>query len=319
MNISKLIQNKFVEITLAIFLLVGVLIVIITPDISFFKWTASFATQTTILYILCGIIFLIFKQERLLFVCLFCAGCLSLFLKGNFNPNFKLSAKSTAPSINIVLIKIAEKYPSASDLISIIQNNPDILCLQKPDSTNLQVSIESLKKKYPYSVGFAGKSCDQIILSKFPFLTIDTLQFDGNAQILYSLKLSEDSKSIYFINSYFDNPYDEDQPNNYRYNLGRLIVFLKPIKSPLVVAGSFNAVSWAPELNYFKKSLDIQDSRRAFYPSLPNPFEVPKDHVFFSKNFSCTDFHELRDVNGNHIGLASSFQLTPIDHTINPK
>ena len=112
-------------------------------------------------------------------------------------------------------------------------------------------------------------------------------------------------------------PYNTNQSESYRYDLGRLIVYLRPITSPLAVVGNFNAVSWSGELNYFKKTLNLQDSRRAFYPSLPNPFEVPKDHIFFSKIFNCVDFHELRDLNGIHLGLFASFQLSDDKFNLN--
>ena len=111
MNLRRVFHNKYIEFITVLFLFSGVLIVILTPDISIFKWTANFAIQTTILYIIAGLFFLLISAERLLLLSFFCAACLSLFLKGNFNPNLKLKIKSPERVLSIALVKFEENDP----------------------------------------------------------------------------------------------------------------------------------------------------------------------------------------------------------------
>lgn len=308
MNLTRLFKNIYIQIITVWLLILGVMLIISTPDISFFKWTANFAIQTTILYILAGLFFLIVSSERLMLMAFFCAGCLSLFLKGNFNPNFKLSPVTSEKVLSIATLKFEGHTPDKPELYSILKNNPDVICCNLKDSIAEKSYFQEVSKKYDYSVLFKGKDFEQVIFSKYPFVTADTILFEGNPQVLFSLRIYDD-KIIYFNSSFIEDPFKNGNVQSYRSKLSKLIVFLKPVKSPLIVSGDFNAVSWSGELNYFRKTLELLDCRRAFFPSLPNPLEIPTDQIFFSKFFDCVDFHEFRDINGNHLGLYAGFQL----------
>ena len=309
MNLKTIFHNRYFEILISLFLLLGVIIVISTPDIPFFKWTASFAMQTTVLYVLLGIFFLLISQERLLFLTFFCAACLSKFLKGNFNPNLKLPVKSQNEVLTTAFIKLEQSDTGEVNMFEVLKQNPDLICFNKPTNVDNKNLFKLIKKEFHYSIAFSGRSFEQIIYSKYPFVTADTILLDGNPQVLYSMSFPTSKENVYFINTFFSDPLHEEASTKYRFNLGRLIVYLRPIKSPLIVAGDFNSVSWSGELNYFKKSLNLEDSRRAFYPSLPNLLETPKDHIFYTDKFSCVDFHEFREWQGRHLGISSSFQI----------
>ncbi|HMX86342.1 MAG TPA: hypothetical protein PKN57_12290 [Saprospiraceae bacterium] len=309
MNLRLIFRNKYVEAITGVFLLLGVFGVILTPDISIIKWTASFALQTTVLYVLAGLFFLTIAQERLLFVSFFCAASLALFLKGNFNPSLKLPEKSFDSTLNIAYLKLAVVDTNKMKLYDVLKYDPDIICLSKPDSIDTSKLFKSIKGNYPYSVRFRGSSMNQVVFSKFPFITADTILLGGDPQALYSIKFSGYKENVYILNTFLRNSIDGTRSTTYQYDLGRLIVMLRPVNSPLIVVGDFDMVSWSGELSYFKKTLGLEDSRRAFYPSLPNLFETPKDHVFYSGQFNCVDFHEFRDINGLHVGLSSEFQM----------
>lgn len=313
MTITRFFENKIVEFICSVFLFSGVLIIILTPDISFFKWTAGFAIQTTILYVIAGLFFLIVSQTRLLFLSFFCAACLSLFLKLNFNPNLKLPAKSNGEKISFALINLVDPESLTNNIFTILKYKPDVICLYKQDSVDAQSIIKTIKEQFPYSLTFHGVSFKQLVFSKHPFISEDTIMIEGNPQPLYSLKPTDSNKAIYISNTFVKDPWKTDESANYRFNLSRLIVFLKPIQSPLLIAGNFNSVAWSGEMNYFRKSLTLENSRRAFLPSLPNLMEVPKDHIFFNKYFNCVDFHEFRDVQGIHLGIFGTFQLSNLD------
>lgn len=309
MNLSSIFNNKYVEAITGVFLLTGVFVVILTPDISLFKWTASFALQTTVLYVLAGLFFLIIVQPRLLFLSFFCAASLALFLKGNFNPNLKLAEKSYDSTLNIAYIKLGALDTTKIKMVELLKYEPDLVCFTKPDTMDSRDVFKSMRSSFPYSIRFRGESMNQVIFSKYPVVTADTILLDNNPQVLFSIKFTGQKENVYILNTYLQYPEDQQKLSSYRYNLGRMIVFLKPVKSPLIVAGDFNLVSWSGEMSYFKKTLNLQDSRRAFYPALPNLFETPKDHIFYSERFNCVDFHEYRDIEGLHIGLSSEFQL----------
>ncbi len=289
-------------------LVCGVVFTIFTPQVSFFVWSASMAIQALALYVLIGIIFLIFQHQRLLFTSFGCAVVLALFLKGNFNPNFKLTQKTDAASFTVAQYTLSSVTTANQLIQSIFINKSDVLSIQEVNPGIKTFLDHYLKSYYPFSYNVKGIDFGTIIYSKFPFVTIDTVSINGIANVLCSFKHNGFEENIYLLSTYSTPPFSSKDYDNYRNYLSKIITWSMPIHSPFVLVGEMNAVPWSNEINYLKTRLTLKDCRRAYYPSVPNILERPMDHIFYNGKVSCIDFHELRDSSRSHIGIIGSFQ-----------
>jgi len=266
------------------------------------------AIQALALYVLIGILFLIFQHQRLLFISFGCAIVLALFLKGNFNPNFKLTQKTDAASFSIAHYTLSSVTTANQLIQSIFINKSEVLSIQEV-TPGIQTYLNRfLKPYYPYSYNISGVDYGTSVYSKFPFVTIDTISINGIDNVLCSFKLSGFAENIYMLSTYSTPPFSSKDYENYRNYLSKIITWAKPINSPFVLVGEMNSVPWSSEINYLKNRLVLKDCRRAYYPSLPNILERPMDHMFYNGKISCIDFHELRDSSRSHIGIIGSFQ-----------
>ena len=266
------------------------------------------AIQALALYVLVGIVFLIFQNKRLLFISFGCAVVLALFLKGNFNPNFKLAQKTDAASFSIAQYTLSSVTTANQLIQSIFINKSDVLSIQEVNPGIKTFLSHYLKPYYPYSYNIIGIDYGTSVFSKYPFVTIDTLSINGITNVLCSFKLTGFEENIYMLSTYSTPPFSSKDYENYRNYLSRIITWSKPINSPFVLVGEMNAVPWSSEINYLKSRLVLKDCRRAYYPSLPNILERPMDHLFYNAKISCIDFHELRDSSRSHIGIIGTFQ-----------
>ena len=310
--ISKLLRNRFIEILIFLILVSGVVFTIFTPQQPFFIWSSSMAVQALIVYVLLGLIFLVFKQEKLLFTSFICAGVLALFLKGNFNSNLKLAPKTDAASFNVTHYNLSSLTTVNQLFNSITTNKSDILSIQEVNPEIKNVLYRALKPMYPYSYYVGSINFGTSIFSKYPFVTVDTISINGIANVLCGFRLKGFNENVYLLSTYSTPPIGNKELENYKRYLLKIITWSYPINSPLILAGEMNAVPWSNEIIYLRDKLKLKDCRRAYYPSLPNIMERPMDHMFYSGKISCVDFHELRDSAYQHIGITASFQKRTI-------
>lgn len=266
------------------------------------------AIQALALYVLVGIVFLIFQHQRLLFTSFGCAVVLALFLKGNFNPNFKLAAKTDGASFSVAHYNLSSVTTVNQLIQSIFYNKSDVLSIQEVNPGIKNLLTKYLKATYPYTYYISGVDFGTSMYSKFPFVTIDTVSLNGIANVLCSFKLAGFDENIYVLSTYSTPPIGGKDYENYRNYLSKIITWAMPIHSPFVLIGEMNLVPWSNEINYLRNRLVLKDCRRAYYPSLPNIMERPMDHMFYNGKISCIDFHELRDSSSSHIGIIGCFQ-----------
>lgn len=98
--------------------------------------------------------------------------------------------------------------------------------------------------------------------------------------------------------------------------------WVKAQEVPVIVAGDFNAVPWAPALQDLERESPLQNTRRGFgtaatWPTFGPGFRIPIDHVFATAQFEAGSFRAGPVVGSDHLPLRVELGRGS-DHTTRP-
>ncbi len=296
------------------------------------RFAENYASQIMISYLVAGLGLLILKQPRLMFASFGCCAALAIYLKYAQIPAEILNRKTITPEliaeksealfpkIKIAHFNISDANEEADRMIEeILETEADIVSIQEVTPQWDLILENELGVNYPYfhtmlDLGIFGMS----IFSKYVLLDIDTLYFEDVPNLTGRFLLSNQIDTIQFISSHTYPAFNFSSFEKLRGHLQVLTDFVRSSSMPLLAFGDYNVVSWSMEIQAFRDSTNLRDSRSGFMPSFSDGtisfFEVPLDHIFYSEHFDCLEFENLNGSEANHIGISGFYQLTKTNY-----
>ena len=297
-------KSFLIQSIIATAMMAGVILVMLNPQHTLFKFGTNYAVQIMFAYFFASIGFLFIKKPGLLFTGFACTAALCLFLQQSSNKDLVFAKINGEQKIFVAQFNMSAASDDAlSSIKSILDTDADVISLQEitPDWEPLLKS--KLKSKYSYhSLVYRQEDFLGIaIYSKLPFQKMDTIYTDQVPNLIAKVKLVD--KPIYLASTYFYpdlNEIDMDRINNHKLVLDN---YFENIDDPIINFGEFNQVQWASFINSYKNDMNLMDSRR--FPF----FDNPTDHIFFSKHFECVDFKTITNAYTNHLGISGEYQI----------
>jgi endonuclease/exonuclease/phosphatase family protein len=326
--ISKLLSHPIVQFAAAMLVALSILVSMYPASVPPLSRLSNYAVQLMLFYLLAGLFFLLVKQPRLTFI--FFGGCavLCLFLKFSIKNdsihrwrqaviNRRLAeeppAKEEFPVFKIAHLNVSNAPGVAGAIATIRASQAGLISIHEVTPQWDQWLRDSLSAEYPYhhtlvDIGLFGMA----IYSKYALEQVDTFYF----RTIPNLRglISIDGNTAGFISTHTEPALNDASKQRLRDHLGVIAGQAGAAVFPVLVFGELNAVSWSNEIQDFRDSSGLQESRTGFmsYASsgMSSFFDVPFDHVYYSPELECTAFENLFDAKtGKRLGIATAFQF----------
>lgn len=311
-RISNFFSNKVVENVLLFLIMSGVLITIFTPDVPFFGKISDYANQIMIFYLLVSMFFLTINQKRLMIFSIVCTGLLAFFLKETTNARIRYAAPNLEEKFQLALINLSS---IDSDLKKVFQyiskKNYDIVIFQEYTPEWQGAISGQIEPNFSYKIALPRIDVFGLkILSQYPIITADTLYYEDIP--LLKIQLLKNNARFDVFTAYFPPHLDTKSKEIALGELNLINSKVEALQVPLIVAGVFNMVSWSPEIQDFKESCGLTESRSGYIPSMNKGgggiFGKPVTHIFYNQLLECTGFNVSRADNDEY-GVEARFQL----------
>ncbi len=311
---ERILHKRIVEYAVSIALVAGVVLIFFTPMVGFLKRLSNFSVHIMLLYLLTGMFFFLYDQKRLVIVSLACCGTLCLFLKNASNQDLRLAQINAGPRLSVSLVDLSLAEDGYEKTIEHIRKtDADVISVQELTPNWLPVLNDLLCKDYPFHYTMARiDPFGMGVYSKLPMTEIDTFYFGQIPNLVTSVNVVEDFP-FHIIHSISEAPVNQEAYADIEAHFRKMSRYLASLDGPVITVGNYRLPSWAPEIQAYKFSAGLKDSRR---DGLPRPskgiasfFGVPVDHIFFSEGLECTNFKVLLNDNYSHLGIYGSYQL----------
>ena len=311
-------HHPVISSLLLVFMIVVAALVVFPPEVLVLKWSANYAVQIMFGYLFAGLLFLGLERRRLMLTAFVCCAVLCLFLKSASNSEMAPPPPAKdAPRFSVSHFNVNNPSGDMEEFFTGIETiNADLVNIQEITPVWEDTIIKRLSPSYPYyysnaELGLFGMA----VFSKYPFSNIDTFRYKEIPHLFGTLALNDEHK-VRFISIH---PFPA--LNNYYYerlkeHLGYVAQYCKEIVDPLIVLGDYHAVIWSDEVQDFRQSTRLNDSRRGLMPTFPHGsltfHEQPIDHIFYSKELDCLEFKTISSHQTTHLGIVGQFQFKPV-------
>ena len=306
----------------AVLLMVGVLLCIYQLDYPIIKAWAKHAPHIAITYWVLGLLFLAFRQNRLTMIAFICCGFMCIFLKNASNQALVQPLKTSEPMVKVAQFNLSAVNGNLKELITkIIEADADVVSLQEVQIPIQKWLEDTLKSAYPNACLSASPDFHGILLlSKHKFINCDTIKSDNIRNLAIGIRTKNSARKLFVICTYFAPPFGATGYKLFRNQLDTVANYAKMLGEPYITVGDFNMEGSSYEIQKFRRSAGIADSRRGFQPMRQDGsldlFEIATDHIFYTQHFQCVDFHTISDSNKVHLGIVGTYQFQ-IDSTKN--
>ncbi|MCC6726586.1 MAG: endonuclease/exonuclease/phosphatase family protein [Saprospiraceae bacterium] len=319
---QKILAHPLAHIAITFLVVFGIFVCVFPQVFSPLSWVVNYAVQLMLLYLLGGLALLFLKQPRLTFICfggcLFLAFYLKFSIKNNYIDRWRNAIlEDYTPNESKAIVKVGLfNLSNGNDQVFLAKTlrecGADVISIHEVTPAWVNWLEDSLKQTYPYhhslvDIGLFGMA----LYSKFPMTSIDTFYYEDIPNLRACFK---DNGSDFCLVSVHTEPALNELGNQklkrHLEALANQITHMEGI--PLMVVGDFNAVSWSTELQQFMETAGLMQSRNGFMDIQRTIGYVPIDHIFHSPRFVCSDFNNFSGINGQHLGITSTFQLNQL-------
>ena len=307
--VTRILNYRFIQLTLSVLIIIGTLICVFTPNYFLFKMGAQFAVQIMLGYLFLGLVFLVFKQPKLMFTSFACCAGLCLFLKYSTDGKIAHAERTGGTVINIAHFNVSANQENVEHTIKEIKSaRADLISFQETNEDWNKILFEELGKDYPYS---KTDPSGLAVYSRLPILDIDTFQCGGVPNIYGTLELNRDKKLCFITTHALPTFYSSDY-DRLRKHLNKIADHCQKMELPVITIGDYSAVPWSYEIQDFRNLAQLGDSRRGVVPasngSIPL-MHIPTDHIFYSREFECVGFEDINSSFYGHLGIKGSYQF----------
>ncbi|MEL6635231.1 MAG: endonuclease/exonuclease/phosphatase family protein [Bacteroidota bacterium] len=311
MTATQLLNARPIQLILGLLILFGAISCIFTPNYFFFKMGARFAGLLMLGYLALGLVFLLLRQPRLMFLSFGCCAGLCLFLKNSSNSLLKAPARNNQLSIRVAHFNVsASDGDFESTLKAIKQSKADLISIQEVTPDWEYILSESLGEKYPYSASMVrfdpyGLS----IYSKHPIQALDTFYYEEIPNFSGVIKAKRARKSFKFICAHTTPPLYSQAYDAMRNHLRVVAAEARRDSLPVVMIANLNAPPWWAEVQELRSNAQLFDSRRSATYSLSEVLRSPGDYIFHSAEFNCLSFENIVSPQSSHLGIKGQYQF----------
>jgi len=188
------------------------------------------------------------------------------------------------------------------------ESDVDVITLEEVTLAHQQ-ALHKIKDTYPYQsyCEFYPVVGAVAILSKHPFVDNQSACLQKRGLVWRQIVIDKKPINIIAIHTLW--PYPYGQPKQIK----EIKSIFKRIKSPMLIAGDFNAASWSHTVKQIEEASDtkvIEGLRwtidlKKQVPFLPN-FKLAIDHVLLSNEFQVKDIFVEKDLGSDHFPVVTT-------------
>jgi len=289
-------------------------ICVFTPSLLFFRQLTDYTFHIMLGMMVLGFSAFLFRQNRIMITSLLCCCVLCLYLKGSANKQMRLAVVTSNPSLKISHISLGNAENDYARVIDYIGHlDADFISFQEltPDwNAELQ---KRLSPDYPYIRTMTRLDLYGMgFFSRIPFQTLDTVYFQSVPSLIGSVRLDKDH-TCHIVSCTVIPPVNQAAFSTIAKHFSFLTDYMKNLKGDVIVLGDLHLPSWSAEIQQFKLSANLEDSRRDTNPrnldgsiSLPR---IPVEHIFYGQKFECTSFSEVGNSEVGRLGITGTYQI----------
>ena len=263
-------------------------------------------------YLVLGFVFFLVDQHRLLFVSFLCCGLLTLFFKSRAD----LPAPAEAAAENLPRFSIAhfdvgalEDWPERL-YAACVNSGVDLISLQNISEEGLARLRERLRPWYSYGLERGDPAVSKLaIFSRYPLTAVDTFAWGGAPTLPARVEVDPAFPPVQLLALYL---FPQEEEGSLLEHLHGIVGFAREMRRPLLIFGNMQTVSWSYQLQEFRASLDLKDSRRgAIAEAQGNKAELlgaPLNHILYSSGLKCLEFQQLGE-GSDQMGIRATFQF----------
>ncbi len=306
-------QSRIAENIIACLLAIGAILCVYTPNYLVFKYWAGYSAQITIVYWLFGFAFLVVKRPYLTMASFICCAFLCLYLKSTTNPALEPVRKTSEPIIKVAHFN-ASSNTESSILNAVRTCGADIISVQEVTPGWNKLLKDSVSDKYRFQCDIVTLDVYSLkILSRFPFASCDTFYCGNVPNLVVGLKNQATKNNLYIIGTYIAPPVFSSAYLQLQRQLDSVASHIQRANGPVITVGDYNIHSSSYEIQQFRRSANLNDSRRGYRPDLNNGYisllDVPTDHIFYTNQLNCVEFQTISGVNSERLGIIGSYQF----------
>ena len=188
------------------------------------------------------------------------------------------------------------------------KSNADVITLEEVTKAHQEELMSMKEGAYPYQVycEFYPVVGAVAILSKHPFKSENSICLEKRGMVWSQIVLEERAINIVAIHTLWPYPYGQPE------QVEEMQTILKKIKTPLLIAGDFNAATWSQTVKKIGKASHTKviggmrwtiDLKKQL-PLLPN-FKLSLDHVLISKEFQVKKIFVEKDLGSDHLPVVT--------------
>lgn len=313
---TRFLQYRSVQLTLATLIVSITLLCVFTPDVFVLKQGANFTVQFMFVFLLMGMFFMVFSSKKLMYLSLAASGLLALYLKSLTDQDLRFPSVNENPAISVAHLDLSLAEDLETTMYSLWSSDVDVLSFQEYTPYWDGLLPKKLETRYPYQIRNTRiDPYGMAIFSKYPICTVDTLEFTSFEQspsLRASIMLG-DSNQVHVVSSRTMPAVNDEAYDLIRDYFDLVGEYITNLKGPVITLGDYSLPSWSEEIKAFKRLTALRDSRRDIVQSRPGKqiflFDIPIDHIFYSREIECTAFGVISDSTSTHLGLRGSYQL----------
>ena len=294
-------ESKVYQIIIWLILIIATVLTIYTPDFLYLRFWSRYAVQIMFSLLLLGLIFLMLRDPKSMYVSFICCGLLCYSLRSR-EPFYAPREMDTM--LTMAHITLDQENPQGIVEV-IMENQPDVVTFQeynfiwKEFFSEDSLFNEVYKYKHEY---FEFGIHDYVIYSKHQ---IDGHDFDFEGAPNTLGKIEIDQTPFYFVKVSTTPPVNIAAFKQIGNHLKAVADTIKTLEAPAVVLGNYNVTHYSPEISTLKSRGNLSDSRsdsKLYFP--------PYDHIFYNRKLVCVGFSTLLDKESEKkIGIMGKYQL----------
>ncbi|MDH3244889.1 MAG: hypothetical protein OEM26_09760 [Saprospiraceae bacterium] len=304
--LKTVLSHPFVSNLLIVGMISILAITVFTPDIVILKKISSHAVQLMLLYLVAGLIFHLFDQQRLLFTAFACSAALCIYFKLRADISIAPPVKTEEPTFLLAHTSTSSlTAPDGNSIHSLLSQDADIVTLVEI-TPNWERALEgSLTSRYPYYSTITridDHGC--AIFSKYPIVAVDTFYFGEIPNLQTKIELN----SLHQITVFTSNtnpPLFRRSFEQLRNQLDAVADCVMETTGPILTTGNYHLDQFSDEIQDFRVKAELNDSRKTLSPSL----YPPTNHIFFSRDLECLNFSNFYNDFSERIGIIGEFQF----------
>src|SRR5687768_14685238 len=289
-------------------------ICLFTPPVLFLKQIAGNTLYVMLGLLLAGFLFFLIKKERLMVVSFFSCCILCLHLKSSANNQMRLAEVTTNPSVSISHINLANAESQYDSVIRyLLDLNTDFISFQELTPDWEEELVRGLSERFNYF--HTMTRLDQYgmgFFSKFPIVDIDTLFYMDVPTLVCEINM-DSIHTCHILSCQGIPPVSKAAFTAIDRHFSYLSQYLQATPGSVIVLGDMHLPPWSSEIQKFKETSRLQDSRRDINArhldgsvSLPR---IPVEHIFYCDQFECTSFSEVGNESVGRVGITGTYQL----------